>query len=235
MKLNWFTGIKLLLALFISLGLGLTIFMIFQDVKIIGAYIVSVLFFLVPGMILYGLTFGFKVSERSIKKQVERQESVTFDKNGISYKLPLFDTIQFISWRTIETIIYTDYDSDDNLQFIFYLTEPPIQSMKENPWFLNRLFPFAFRNRREITINDDCRNFHEIPGMLDKYLAKTNPVDLTEDYKRGALLSSETKIKGNRIKTEELWKPDHTYEKEKVVYDSYNRSFQQIKQARNTG
>ena len=233
MKLNWFTGIKLILALFISVGLGLTIFMIVQDVKIIGAYIVSVLFFLVPGMILYGLTFGFKVSERSIKKQAERQERLTFDNNGISYQLPLFDTIQFISWRTIETVIYTDYQSDDNSQFIFYLTEPPSQSMKENPWFLNRLFPFTSRNRQEITIEDDCKNFHEIPGMLNKYLAKTNPIDFTEDYKRGTLLSSETTITGDTIKTEEFWKPNQTYEREKVVYDKYNRSFQQIKQARN--
>jgi hypothetical protein len=234
MEFNWFTGIKLLLALFISLGLGLTLFMISKDVKIIGAYVVSVLFFLVPGMILYGLTFGFKVSARSIKKQAERQERVTFDNNGISYQLPLFDTIQFISWRIIETIIYTNYESDDHSQFIFYLTAPPSQTMQENPWFLNRLFPFAGRNRREITITADCKNFDEIPAMLDKYLAKTNPIDLTEDFKRGTLLSSATKIKGDRIKTEEIWKPNLTYEREKVVYDIYNRSFQQIKHARNT-
>ncbi len=224
MKLNWFTIIKLLLALFMSIGLGLTVFMIIQEVKIIGAYVVSVSFFLLPGMILYGLTFGFKVSEKSLRKQVERQESLTFDANGMSYKLPLFDTIQFISWGTIETVIYTNYQSDDNSKFIFHLTEPPHQIRTENPWFLNRLFPFASRNRREITIDDDCKNFHDIPVMLDKYLAKTNPVDLTEDYKRGTLLSSETKIKGATIKTEELWKPNNTYEREKVVYDRYNRT-----------
>lgn len=215
-------------------GLGLTVFLVMQNVKIIGAYVVSVLFILVPGMMLYGLTFGFRVSERSMQKQAERQKSVTFDNNGIIYKLPLFDTIQFIAWRTIETVIYTDYQSEDNSQFIFCLTEPPSQTRTETPWFLNKLFPFALRNSREIIIEDDCKNFHEIPVMLDKYLAKTNPIDLTEDYKKGTLLSSETTIKGDTIKTEELWKPNNTYERERVVYDKYSRTFQQIKQARNT-
>ena len=224
---------KLFLGLFISIGLGLTIFMIIQDVKIIGPYIVSGLFILFPGLLLYGFTFGFKTSEKTIKKQAERQESVTFDNNGISYKLPIFDTTQFINWKTIETVVYTNYQSDDNAQFIFHLAQPPTQTMTENPWWLNRLFPFALRNRKEVTIEDDCKNFEKIPRMLAKYLANTNPIDLTEDYRKGTLLSSKTTIKNNTIKTEEHWKPSNNYEREKVIYDKYNRTFEQIKQAKN--
>ena len=93
--------------------------MIIQDVKIIGAYIVSVLFVLFPGIILYCLNFGITISEKTNKRQVERQENVTFDNNGIWYKLPLFDTTQFINWKTIESVIYTNYQSDYNAQFCF--------------------------------------------------------------------------------------------------------------------
>ena len=215
MKLNPFIIIKLFLGLFVCIGLGMAIFMVMQEVKIIGAYIVPGLFILFPGLLLYGLTFGFKISEKTIKKQAARQESVTFDNNGISYKLPLFQTIQFINWKTIETVIYTNYQSDDNAQFVFYLTQPPIQTMTENPWLINRLFPFALRNRKEVAIEDDCKYFEEIPKMLEKHLVNTNPIDLTEDYRKGTLLSSKTTIKNNTIKTEEHWKPNNNYEREK--------------------
>ncbi len=228
MKFNPFLIINLLLGLFICIGLGLTIFMIVQDVKIIGAYVVSVLFILFPGTILYGLNFGFTISAKTIKKQDEKQEIVTFDTNGIWYKLPLFDTIQFMSWKTIETVLYTNYQSDDNAQFVFHLTHPPVQTMTENPWFLNRIFPFLSRNKKEITIQDDCKGFYEIPKMLETYLIDTNTIDLTTDYRTGTLVGSKTTIKGNMIKTEERWKPNNNYEREQVIFDKYNRSFEQI-------
>jgi len=64
MKLDPFLIINLLLGLFISIGVGLTILMIVQDVKIVGA-IVSVLFILFPGTLLYGLNFGFNIPEKT--------------------------------------------------------------------------------------------------------------------------------------------------------------------------
>lgn len=232
MKLNPFLIINLLLILFICIGVGLTIFLIVQHVKIIGAYIVSVLFILFPGTILYGLNFGFNIPEKTTKKQAERQENVTFDTNGIWYKLSLFDTNQFINWKTIETVIYTNYQSDDNAQFVFYLTQPPVQTISENPWLLNRIFPFVLRNKKEVTIQDDCKNFYEIPRMLETYLIKTNTIDLTTDYRKGTLIKSKTTRKDNAIMTEEYWKPNNNVEREKVIYDKYNRSFDQIRQQR---
>ena len=232
MKFNPFTMMKLSLAIFMGVGLGLTIFMIMQDVKIVGAYVVSGLFVLGPGILLYGFTFGFSVSEKTMKKQAERQESVTFDQEGIACKMPLFDTTQFMNWNTIETVIYTNYQSDDHSQFIFYLTQAPSQIMEERPWFLNRLFPFAFRNRKEISIKDDCKNFQQIPEMLQKYLIHAKPIDFSEDPGRGTLISSKTTIKNNTISTEEHWQPNNNYERVRVVFDRYNRTFQQIQQTK---
>lgn len=229
MKVDPFLIIKLFLVLFICIGVGLTIFMAAHDIKFIGAYIFSGIFTLFPSFILYGIIFGFRISEKTIKKKEEKRESLTFDNNGISYQIPLFDTTQFIRWDIIETVIYTNYQSADNAEFIFYLSQPPAQTMSEKPWFLNRIFPFVFRNLKEVMINDNCKNFHEIPKMLQTYLVNTNPIDLSEDYLKGTLLGSKTTVKKNTITKEEHWRPNNNYEREKVIYDKYNRTFAQIK------
>ncbi len=73
-----FIVIKLILGLFICIGLTLTIFMITQHVKVIGSYVVSVVFVVFPDILLYGLTIRFSVSERTIEKRAQRQESIIF-------------------------------------------------------------------------------------------------------------------------------------------------------------
>jgi len=230
MRFNPFIIIKLVLVVFTCVGLGLTFFMIIQEVKIVGAYLVSGLFILVPGTILYGLLFGFRISEKTRRKQAERQETITFSDAGISYQMPLFDVTQLIEWKTIETVIFTDYQSDDHAQFIFHLTQLPIQTKTAKPWFLNRIFPFTPGNPKEIRIEDDCANFHEIPQMLYKYLDNVNLIDLNQNYKKGTLLSSKITTRNNTIKTEEFWKPDPDYERQKLIFDKYNRAIEQIKQ-----
>lgn len=227
MKLNPLTIIKIILLLFISVGLGLTLFMIVKEVKIIGAYLVAVSFIVVPGIILYGITFGFGISEKTIRKQIERQESVSFDNDGIAYTLPLFGATLFINWTTIESVIYTNCASNENARFIFHLTQPPMQPRtEEKPLWINMLFRFSSGNK--VIVKDDCRNFQEIPKMLEKYLGNINPVDLTEDHRKGTLLSSKTTIKNNTIETEEHWSINNNYETEKIIYDKYNRTFEQV-------
>lgn len=230
MKFNPFIIIKLVLVIFTCAGAGLTIFMIMQEVKIVGAYLVSGLFILVPGTILYGLQFGFRISEKTRRKQAERQKRITSSHAGLSYQMPLFDVTLLIEWKTIETVIFTDYQSDDHAQFIFHLTQPPILTRAANPWFLNKIFPFTPGNPKEISIEDDCADFHQIPQMLYKYLDNVNLSDLNQNDKKGTLLSSKTTIHNNTIKTEELWKPNPDYNRQQLIFDKYNRAFEQIKQ-----
>lgn len=227
MKLNPLIIIKTILLLFITVGLGLTLFMIIQEVKIIGAYFVSVAFILVPGIIWYGITYGFTVSERALKKRMQRQESVSFDKDGIAYTLPLSGTRLLISWATIETVIYTNHPSDENTRFVFLLTQPPMQVKTEDkPLWINTLSPFLHANK--VVVKDDCRNFQEIPEMLEKYLGNINLIDLSKDPRKGTLISSKTTIKNNIIETEEHWRVNNNYETEKVIYDRHNRAFEQV-------
>ncbi|WP_131537918.1 hypothetical protein [Pedobacter nototheniae] len=228
MKINPLLIIKLILILFILVGLGLTIFMIWKEVKIIGAYFVSVLFFLVPSLILYDLVFGFSISEKTVNKQAEQQRSLSFDQNGILYKIPLFDITQLISWETIETVIFRNYNSDDRAQYIFHLTKPPVQTVSKNPWWLNRLFPNTIKNTSKIVIDDETRSFNQIPKMIETYLGKVKSFNPSEDNRKGILLNSETIIKGQLVQTEQHWKPNHDYEPEKVIFDRLDRNINQI-------
>lgn len=228
MKINPLLFIKLILLLFIIVGLGLTVFMILKEVKIIGAYIVSVSFALFPSLILYDLTIGFSISEKTIKKQAERQKSLSFDQNGILYKSPLFDITQLISWDSIETVIFRNYNSDERAQYIFHLTKPPVLTLAENPWWLNRIFPNAIKNTSKIVIDDESRGFKEIPKMMETYLGELKSFNPLEDNRKGTLLSTKTTVKADVIQTEQHWKPNNNYEPEKVIFDRLNRNIDQI-------
>lgn len=73
MKFNPLLVIKLLLGLFICIGIALTILMMVHESKVVGGYVVSGLFILFPGIILYGMTVGFRVSEKTITRQIAQQ------------------------------------------------------------------------------------------------------------------------------------------------------------------
>ncbi|HAL54361.1 hypothetical protein [Sphingobacterium multivorum] len=234
MKFNPLLVIKLLLGLFICIGIALTIFMMVHGSKIVGAYVVSVLFILFPGIILYGMTLGFRVSEKTITRQIAQQESVTSDHKGISYQIPLLKTTQFISWEIIETIIYSNYHSDDQAQFSFYLTQPAIQIASEKPGWLAKVLLPLIKTSKKVVIYENCINFREIPKMLEKHFSSINPVDINEVHGKGTLLRSKTTLRENTIQIEEYWKPNPNFEPEKVIYDRYNRTIDEQKQSKNS-
>jgi hypothetical protein len=234
MKFNPLLIIKLFLGLFICVGIGLTILMIAHDSKVVGAYFVSGLFILFPGIILYGMTAGFRVSEKTMARQIAQQERVTSDAKGLSHQIPLLKTTQFIAWETIETIVYSNYHSDDRVQFIFYLTQPAFQIASEKPgWIAKALLPLIKKSKK-VVIDENCINFPEIPKMLEKYFSPIHPVDMCESHKKGTLLSSKTIVMENTIQIEEYWKPNPNFESEKVIYDRYNRTIDELKQSKNS-
>lgn len=234
MKFNPFLFIKLFLGLFICIGIGLTIFMIIHDSKVAGAYFVSGLFILFPGIILYGLTVGFRVSEKTIERQTALQESVTADPNGLFQQIPLLNTTQFIPWNTIETVIYRSHYSDDKAQFSFYLTQPADQIKSEQPRRIAKVLLPLITKSKTVIIDEDCTGFREIPKMLEKYFSSINSVNLDEVHGKGTLISTNTIIKNNTIRIDEYWKPNPDFESEKVIYDRYNRTFDQLKQSKNS-
>ncbi|MGJ1333818.1 hypothetical protein [Sphingobacterium sp. UBA1897] len=234
MKFNPLLVIKLLLGLFICIGIALIILMMVHNSKVVGAYVVSGLFILFPGIILYGMTVGFRVSEKTITRQIAQQESVTSDHKGLYYQIPLLKTTQFISWEIIETISYSNYHSDDQAQFNFYLTQPAFQIASEKPgWIAKALLPLIKKSKK-VVIDENCINFPEIPKMLEKYFSPIHPVDMCESHKKGTLLSSKNIVMENTIQIEEYWKPNPNFESEKVIYDRYNRTIDELKQSKNS-
>ncbi len=234
MKFNPLLVIKLLLGLFICIGIALTILMMVHESKVVGGYVVSGLFILFPGIILYGMTVGFRVSEKTITRQIAQQESVTSDHKGLYYQIPLLKTTQFISWEIIETISYSNYHSDDQAQFNFYLTQPAFQIASEKPgWIAKALLPLIKKSKK-VVIDENCINFPEIPKMLEKYFSPIHPVDMCESHKKGTLLSSKNIVMENTIQIEEYWKPNPNFESEKVIYDRYNRTIDELKQSKNS-
>jgi hypothetical protein len=234
MKFNPFLVIKLFLGLFICIGIGLTLLLIIQGAKVVGAYVVSGLFTLFPGIILYGMTVGFRVSEKTIQQRIRLQESVTSNHKGLSHQIPLLKTTQFIPWETIETVIYSNYHSDDSAQFNLHLTQPAFQLTSENPGWIAKVLLPLIKKRKKVVIDENCINFREIPQMLEKYLSPVIPLNMNELHGKGTLISSNTSIRNNTIRTEEYWKPNPGFEAEKVIYDRYNRTIDELKQSNNS-
>ncbi|MGJ1415054.1 hypothetical protein ACR784_05935 [Sphingobacterium multivorum] len=70
--------------------------------------------------------------------------------------------------------------------------------------------------------------------MLEKHFSTINPVDINEVHGKGTLLSSKTTLRENTVQTEEYWKPNPNFEPEKVIYDRYNRTIDELKQSKNS-
>jgi len=115
----------------------------------------------------------------------------------------LLKTTQFISWEIIETIIYSNYHSDDQAQFSFYLTQPAIQIASEKPGWLAKVLLPLIKTSKKVVIYENCINFREIPKMLEKHFSSINPVDINEVHGKGTLLRSKTTLRENTIQIEE--------------------------------
>ncbi|MEL1253908.1 hypothetical protein AAEO57_08980 [Flavobacterium sp. DGU38] len=67
--------------------------------------------------------------------------TITYNKTGFIILKPVRDETHFIPWDTIETIIYGDSRIyHDHEEFIIYLSEPPVITLKQNAWWLNKMF-----------------------------------------------------------------------------------------------
>ncbi len=146
----------------------MTGFQIYLGVTDFGGYFVSIFgFILFPVFVIYGLTYGFQMSEKTMKEIEDRKATILFDDIGLTYIHPIFAITYKIKWNTINDIEY--YMREDYNEYVFYLSQKPEIIYQENPWFMARIFPFK-NNKDEIYIKNDCRNFNQISIMKAKYL-----------------------------------------------------------------
>jgi hypothetical protein len=202
------------------------------NVDLFGWITVS-LFAFFPLVLIYGFIFGFSISEKQQKQIEERQNRLFFDDKGITIEMPLFDKDCFISWQSIEAVIYYNYivSSDFTEHYIgykFYLNTVPIYTKYEKQRWLNKLFPKDAQSKI-IDVTNETKSFLEIPKMVEKYL--NTKVDINfKDPMRGTLISSETYNSKNKITTIEKWKPDNLTDKQ-IIFDKFNRNLDEIEKS----
>lgn len=183
------------LLLFLTVGILLTIFLIKLKVTDFIGYLISLSFIIFPLVIFYGINYGFSVSDKTIKAQDKRRDLITFDNNGISIEMPLFDKTCIIDWQSIETIIYYNYvvhsDFTEYYQgYILHLNKVPLYQKHQRQWWLNKLFPKDSTSKL-IDIKSDAKNFAEMPSMLQKYLNISTNLDFGNPLK-GELISRQS-------------------------------------------
>ncbi|MFD2557204.1 hypothetical protein [Sphingobacterium tabacisoli] len=221
------------LAVFSIIGFVLLFFAITQGWEVgVAGWITISLFAFFPLLILYGILFGFSVSARQQTRIEERRNKLSADRDGLRIDMPLFDKSCFISWESVEAIIYYNYIVSSDFTtihrgFRFYLNSSPIYTKYDRQWWLNRLFskdPVG----NCIDVSDETKGYQEIPDMITKYLGVEVTVDCFTDSRKGKLISSETKQHKDKVTTVERWKPDNG-DRESIVYSRSSQSMEEIK------
>lgn len=151
------------------------------EVTFLG-WLTIALFAFFPLLVVYGIVFGFSVSEKQQKRMEERQNSLSGNEKGMTIEMPLFDKRCFIEWTSIEAVVYYNhiFGSDFTTYhqgFKVYLNTPPRYTKYEKQWWLNRLID-RDSHLMMIDVTDGTLGYKEIPLMLEKYLStieKWNP------------------------------------------------------------
>ena len=203
-----------------------------ENVPIYG-WVTIATFAFIPLVLIYGAIYGFSISEKRAEEIEERKNKLFFDDEGITIEMPLFDKNCFISWQSIEAIIYYNYvvrsDFTEYYEgYKMYLNSIPIYTKYEKQWWLNKLFPKDSQSKI-IDIKVETKHFGEIPKIIEKYLKSKVDIDFTDPMK-GTLVSSQTHQNKNKTTTTtiEKWKPNKK-ESEQIVFEKFNRSIEEIK------
>jgi hypothetical protein len=164
--------------------------------------------------------------------QEKNKHSITHNNAGFKIISPVSETICFIKWFNIDTIIFSpNTPYEDSAQWIIYLSNPPEWSLNSNAWWLNKIaFSIKYKKYKTIRIRDDFnKDFYELPNLVEKYLNKKEEINYSEDNRKGELVSKKVTIKGDKTITEEYWKPKRSDELPwKMLYDRYDRTVDEI-------
>ncbi len=155
------------LVFFLLIGLFITGLLIHLGVTHFGGYFVSVSFILFPILLFYEMKYGFSISEKTMLDIEKRKDKFSFDENGITFVRSIFDVTLNTKYSNIKDITYQM--CDDYNEYIFYLNDFAEVKYHENPWFMNRIFPYK-NNRKEIYIKNDSKGFNQVSIMKAKHL-----------------------------------------------------------------
>ena len=200
------------------------------NVEVVG-WITIMLFVIAPLILIHMFVFGLSMSEKRLKRLSDRLDSIAATEKGISIELTIFDKTCFVSWSSIDAIIYYNYYvSSDFTEYYegykLYLNTIPVYTKYEKQFWLNKLFPKDSQSKI-IDIKVETKKFSEIPKMIENYLNTKTTIDFTNPMK-GILISTKKYEIDNRTTTIEKWKPSNK-EAEQIVFNKLNITIEEIK------
>ena len=200
------------------------------NVEVVG-WITIMLFIIAPLILIYMFVFGLSMSEKRLKKLSDRLDSIAATEKGISIELTIFDKTCFVSWSSIDAIIYYNfYVSSDFTEYYegykLYLNKIPVYTKYEKQFWLNKLFPKDSQSNI-IDIKVETKQFSEIPKMIENYLNTKTTIDFTNPMK-GILISTKKYEIENRTTIIDKWKPSNK-EAEQIVFNKLNRTIEELK------
>ncbi|MGU3375984.1 hypothetical protein [Chryseobacterium sp. M5A1_1a] len=162
----------------------------------------------------------------------DRLKTITFNDKGYTLNIPILDETHFVSWSSIDTIIFgLEMIYRDHSELLLYLNQPPVIKLKENAWWLNR-FTFWMKSKKNKKIrisNEWNRNFSDFISNAKKYLLNVQDIDIENDKRKGTLISRTEIKKHNSSIIKEKWKPEKSTDlKWEMVYDRYKRTVADI-------
>ncbi len=162
----------------------------------------------------------------------DRLRRISFNNEGFTMDIPILDETHFVSWSSIDTIIFgPEIIYRDHSEFIIYLNQPPVIKLKQDAWWLNKLtFWMKNKNKKKIRISDVWNmDFSNIISNAKLYLKDVKEVDIDNDKRKGTLIKRTEIKKNNSTVIKEQWQPERTPDlKWEMVYDRYNRTVEDI-------
>lgn len=221
------------LAVFSVIGI-VTLIFLFKTSNPVGIteWIVAILFTVLPLIFIYGLLFGFTISEKSQKQYEDTQQRLSADDRGLNILMPLFDIDCFIAWDTIDFVVYYNYTLRSDFTeyhegYKFYLNTKPIYTKYDKQWWLNRLFP-KDSNSKVVEITTKNKHFTKLAEITQKYL-NADITTISQHPYKGQLVKQETIISKAKIITSEEWKPDSSRTDEDIIYSRFKADLEWIK------
>lgn len=87
---------------------------------------------------IYGLTYGFQMSEKATIDYNNRKNKFSFDENGIKFVIPIFNFTLKTNYNNIKDIEFK-LNEDFEEYLIFFKNFAEVEH-HENSWFMNRKF-----------------------------------------------------------------------------------------------
>ncbi|MCL1668193.1 hypothetical protein M2T82_08995 [Elizabethkingia ursingii] len=175
MKINPILIFNILIALFLVIGVSVTVLIIRNGMNpyYITASIFSNLLLL---FILYSINKGIPSSHKVMSTIEKNKDRLEFNESGFIVNSPVMQYRQIIEWHMIEAIYCLNTIPLDgtyhNFEYSIFLSQPAKTVKYSNLSWYNKLFA-SQSNSLEIKINDYSNiDFNKLHPAIEKYLLK---------------------------------------------------------------